>query len=103
MSHDAGMHRIAEAADAGAALFLRDHHFMSEGAAAAAIFLRDGSAENARLTGLQPGIAIDAALVVPLLDMRHEFSFVEFLHRVLKDFQLLVEPGGFVSLIKCHP
>ena len=54
-------------------IFAIDHRFMGEGAAGAAVFLRDGGAKQARRAGRVPDLARIDVVFVPLLDMRREF------------------------------
>ena len=71
------------AAKACAFDFLRQHRVMRLASAAAAIFLRDAGAEQAERAGLQPGLAIDNAVIFPLLPEREELLLQDLANAVL--------------------
>ena len=87
---------------AGEAVGAVDHRLMGEGAAGAAVFLGDHGAEQARLPGLGPDLARKDFVLVPLVDMRHEFGFQEAIGLILEKDKLLRHPGRTRQIERVH-
>jgi len=66
---------------------------MREAAAAAAVFLRDHGAEQARLPGLGPDLARVHVIVVPLFEMRSVFGRDEAARLLFKQHEVFGHPG----------
>ena len=92
--NDPGMQRRAERIEAGQHHFPVDHRLVREGAARPAVFLRHRGAQQARRPGLGPDLAIVDALLVPVLDMRHEFGIDEAPRLLFQQHDVFGHPGG---------
>ena len=99
---DAGVQRPAERVEAGQRIFTVDHGLVGEGAAGAAIFLGHRGAEQTGLPGLGPDLALVHALLVPAVEMRHEFVGDEAAGLFLEEDQVLGHPGGAGEIQDVH-
>ena len=82
---------------AGSGKLLADDDLVRQGAAAAAIFLRDAGQEHAGPPGRGPGLGIGAVLRPPARLVRRELGLDEAAHAAAEDAQLLVHPGRPVA------
>ena len=82
--------------------FAVDHGFVREGAASAAVFLRHRGAQQARRAGLGPDGAVIHALLVPAVEMRHEFGRDEAARLLLEQDEVLAHPGGARKVEDVH-
>ncbi|MNN64578.1 hypothetical protein D3C81_1800230 [compost metagenome] len=73
--------------------FLEHHRRVAEVAAPAAIFGGDGHAEQSFAAGLQPGLAVYAAVRVPLRLARGAFALEEAPRTLAEHFVVLTENG----------
>ena len=99
---DPGMQRRAERVHAGEAVGAVDDRLMGERAAGAAVFLGDHGAEQARLPGLGPDLARKDFVLVPLVDVRHEFGLQEAVGLILEQDKLLRHPGRTRQIERVH-
>ena len=90
---DAGMQRRAERVETGQAVFAIDHRLVGERPAGAAVFLGHRGAKQACLPRLGPNLARVHVLVVPFLQMRHEFGRQEAARLLLEQHEILGHPG----------
>ena len=79
-----------------------DHRLVREGAADAAIFLRDGGAKQPGRAGLGPHLALIHALLAPALDMRREFRADEAPRLLFEQRQVLGHPGRSGKIERVH-
>jgi hypothetical protein len=95
---DLAVHLIAPSAQTRPQLFFGDNRFVQITATATAVFGRYLRAQQPRLAGFAPGVAIHHALFYPAFIVRFELGCEEFLCRVLQHTEFVVEPGRCVVL-----
>ena len=91
---DVRMPGEARARDTGAVQFLDHHRRMAEIAAAAAVFGRQGDAQQALAAGLEPGLAVDLAGTVPLRLARHTLALEEAPRGGAQHFVVFAKDGS---------
>jgi hypothetical protein len=89
---DAGVQRRADLIEPREREFAIDQRLMREGAARAAVFLRNAGAKKARLAQLVPRLARHDAVFGPALDVRNEFRRQKPPRLLLEQHEVLGHP-----------
>ncbi|MCY1456065.1 hypothetical protein D9M71_732600 [compost metagenome] len=96
MGDDAAVYACTQGGADRAGLFQRHDGVVGEVAAATAVLLGNAQQQHAGLTGLVPGVAVDALLLGPALIVGHQLFGDEAAHGVLEQRQIFGNPGGLM-------
>jgi hypothetical protein len=94
VGHDAGVERGAPRRVADVRLLLDQDGLVGEGAATAAVLLRDRGTQQTDLAGLVPQVAVDLLVVDVVLDVRLDLLLAEGAREVAEVREVLIHPAG---------